>query len=1132
MRSTPMSLEAALAAEFTAKTRSRGRYYANDTVVRVLAGDANRADAHVLGSERYRTTIARSIERNGVRFDVTCTCPAFGREACKHLWALVLIADRRGLLTGDGAPLERDRVWLSFTSVDDDGDEDDFDDEDEGDAESGLEIGERLQKAAHMRRYWAARQTSTGTNHARVGAPAAAGSRFLSALRAHHTAAIDPPRTWRHVDAELMYVVDAVVSRQNASGLVIALMTRRRKQDGQWTKPKPVGISADDALVAPAWDRRLLSSLIGARPSTPYDWTLLAGPAPRHRSFVLSDALTHELLPLLARSGRAFLKDRDAGALHQLQWDEGDPWTFAVHVTATASGFRVGGTFQRDGERLDVHEPALILTTGYLITTRAAARLDLSHGKAALAAIRAMPDLGAIDILEKDATALAEALARDGIGGADLPDTLRVEEVRSAPQPMLRVSTTYGNRLVATLAQNYAGTIIDTDVVGSTFFDRQRRRLIHRDPEAERAFHARAIGAGVATGYDAYQRRPRLEVSARALPEIVRALVAEGWHVEADGRRYRVATGVRLGVSSGIDWFDLDARVDFGDAAATLAEVLQAPGGPAGVRLGDGSIGIVPEAWLARYAGLTAAAEAVDGRLRFRRTQTALLDALLAEREDDAAIQIDAAFARVREELASFTAIASADPPMEFAGRLREYQREGLGWLQFLRRFGFGGCLADDMGLGKTVMVLALLAWRRAESVRLGEPPAPSLVVVPRSLVQNWLEEAARFAPALRVLDHSHPSRAAGEATFAASDIVLTTYGTLRRDVIALSKVEFEYLILDESQAIKNAGTQTAKAARLLRGRHRLALSGTPVENHLGELWSLFEFLNPGVLGRAAAFQRALATNDGTASSQRQLLSRALRPFILRRTKAQVAPELPARTEQTITCELAPKERAIYDGLRRQYRTSVLARIDRDGVGQAKMHILEALLRLRQAACHSGLVVPSRAGDGSAKFEALLSRLGEVVAEGHKALVFSQFTSLLALLKRELDALKMPYGYLDGRTKDRAAHVRRFQEDAGVPLFLISLKAGGVGLNLTAADYVFLLDPWWNPAVEAQAIDRAHRIGQTREVFAYRLIARDTVEEKILELQRSKRALADALIDGDGTGLRQLQRTDIEILLS
>jgi SNF2 family DNA or RNA helicase len=382
----------------------------------------------------------------------------------------------------------------------------------------------------------------------------------------------------------------------------------------------------------------------------------------------------------------------------------------------------------------------------------------------------------------------------------------------------------------------------------------------------------------------------------------------------------------------------------------------------------------------------------------------------------------------------------------------------------------------------------------------------------------------------LRLKDHTGADRST--ADFAGYNLILTTYGTLQRDIANLKDIEFEYVILDEAQTIKNAQTKSAKAARLLKARHRLALSGTPVENHLGELWSLFEFLNPGMLGSSWLGKNASQTLRNPDEATRRTLARALRPFILRRTKEQVAAELPPKLEQTLLCEVQGPQRRLYDELRDHYRRSLLGKIDQQGLARSKMHVLEALLRLRQAACHPGLIDPTKVDDSSAKLETLLPRLAEVLDEGHKALVFSQFTSLLAIVRRRLDANHTPYEYLDGQTRDRRACVERFQNDPECRLFLISLKAGGLGLNLTAAEYVFLLDPWWNPAVEAQAIDRAHRIGQGRPVFAYRLIAKDTVEEKILELQQSKRDLADAIITADNSVIGALTREDLELLLS
>lgn len=541
------------------------------------------------------------------------------------------------------------------------------------------------------------------------------------------------------------------------------------------------------------------------------------------------------------------------------------------------------------------------------------------------------------------------------------------------------------------------------------------------------------------------------------------------------------------------------------------------------VLLDDGSYGLLPEGLLSRYGTLFQFGKAEGDHLRYSKSQTGLLDVFLAEREE---IKVDETFQRARERLRSFDGIRPRQQPAGFQGELRGYQCEGLGWMEFLAQLGWGGCLADDMGVGKTAQVLALIEYRRQQGA------GPSLVVVPRSLIYNWKNEAARFTPHLAVLDHSVANRSRDAAVFSQYNLVLTTYGLLRRDVLDFKDFVFDYAILDEAQAIKNSSSESAKAARLLTANHRLTLSGTPIENHLGELWSLFEFLNPGMLGGASALQGTSSALRNPGEETRRLLARAVRPFILRRTKEQVARELPEKSEQTIYCELDPPQRKLYDELRDYYRVSLLGRIERNGFRRSKIQILEALLRLRQAACHPGLIDKKHAGESSAKLDTLLPQLEEVLSEGHKALVFSQFTSMLAILRGHLDSKKTTYEYLDGSTRDRQSHVERFQDDPDCKLFLISLKAGGLGLNLTAADYVFLLDPWWNPAVEMQAIDRTHRIGQTRPVFAYRLIARDTVEEKVLELQSSKKDLAEAIITESNGFLAGLQREDLELLLS
>jgi SNF2 family DNA or RNA helicase len=683
------------------------------------------------------------------------------------------------------------------------------------------------------------------------------------------------------------------------------------------------------------------------------------------------------------------------------------------------------------------------------------------------------------------------------------------------------------DKLLGELEFDYDGAIIPAGRTTPLAVSTELGLVIRRDPRTESSADIKLFELGFREAKDPRLDPGTLELPAKRMGPVTKDLVLAGWRVEAEGKLIRPAGEFKLVLSTGIDWFDLDGGIDYGGQSVKLPDLLSAARqGETMIELGDGSMGILPEEWLKKYGMLADLGTAENGALRFNASQAGVLDALLANQPE---IQVDAAFEKVREHLRQFEGVIALDSPPGFHGELRPYQREGLGWLDYLQRFGFGGILADDMGLGKTIQVLALLQRRRYRRQAKG----PTLAVVPRSLVFNWIQEAAKFTPRLKVLDYTGPGRHSLREKFAEYDLIISTYGTLRTDITELTNFEFDYVMLDESQAIKNADSQSAKAARLLRARHRLAISGTPIENHLGELWSIIEFLNPGMLGSDTVFKKYASTGTGAGLdvADRILLAKALRPFILRRTKSQVVQDLPEKTEQTLYCDMETEQRRCYDELRIHYRDALL-RKDAVELNRSKIEVLEALLRLRQAACHPGLINPDVSSEPSAKLEMLLPSIAEVVEEGHKVLVFSQFTSFLAIVRERLDQEQLVYEYLDGRTRNRAARVERFQNDPDCPIFLISLKAGGLGLNLTAAEYVYLLDPWWNPAVEAQAIDRSHRIGQTQHVFAYRLICRGTVEEKILELQQKKRDLADAILNADNRVISTLTREDLEFLLS
>jgi len=473
----------------------------------------------------------------------------------------------------------------------------------------------------------------------------------------------------------------------------------------------------------------------------------------------------------------------------------------------------------------------------------------------------------------------------------------------------------------------------------------------------------------------------------------------------------------------------------------------------------------------------------------------------------------------------------SAGEPNGLGAALRPYQREGLGWLQTLRQLQVGGILGDDMGLGKTLQSLAhLLAEKNA-----GRLDRPALVVMPTSLIPNWQDEAARFTPQLRVAALHGAGRRAHFAKLADYDLLLTTYALLPRDIEKLKPQTFHVLILDEAQNIKNPASKAAVAACQLVARQRLCLTGTPLENHLGELWSLFQFLMPGWLGDAGAFNRdyRIPIEKHGDSARLAHLKGRINPFLLRRKKEDVARELPAKNEIVQWIELNAAQREIYENVRQAMNRKVQEEIDRKGLARSQLIILEALLKLRQVCCDVRLVAgdarPAR-GTTSGKLDRLMEMLEHLLAENRKVLLFSQFTSMLALIEAELEQRRIDYVQITGATKDRRQPVERFQAGE-VPVFLISLKAGGTGLNLTAADTVIHYDPWWNPAAENQATDRAHRIGQDKSVFVYKLIARGTVEERILQLQAEKSDLAAGLLEGREEGWN-LQQSDLDALFA
>ena len=1214
---------------FTERTREVGDDLFFDGAVTIP--DSGRGQVKVIAArvddgDVYEVVIRRS----GQNVALQCSCPGITpHEGCEHIWATLLEANStprlRRWLAESFAPPFLMKLDESLGGAPEPKRKDSAPAARRGKSGTVSRSGPRAGSARAHSSARAGRSIPPPRRPSPPPSPPLAPPRWKTRLRAvememgrYHAAGRKTPDPASTRPLQVSFFVTP--STRPELPVEVEVLGARMNQNGQWGKRRSMVISYDDLeTIESQEDAAALRRLLGVQ-----DWRIPESGGGRTRLLLRPD-LFAELGRAWAARGR-LLGPEVSNAAEQIRrraaspwsptpgadpaqaipltWDEGGAWRLEIALRDNLNGN------DPDGDHL---QASLRLVRGDEHLSLAAAELFL-HGFALFGdhlvevegeELRPWArtfDLP-LEIPKKDADEfLAASVLLPGCPVFDAPKELQWSEIPDPPIPHLHIlgpdevpepfhgplpgpiydwnTATVGRReLAARLEFDYGGILIDERRPETRVVDKDRRAVVVRHHFSEATALRTLTDIGVKKRQSG--RGHFFVLNESKVPDIVASLIDRGWRVWAKDAVIRKPQRVQTQVSSGIDWFAVHVSVSYdGEGTVDLAAILAAlKKGEKTVRLGDGTIGILPEEWLRRNGLLLDVGKAVKGELRFGAHQAPLLDALLRDQPE---VQVDERFEKVRQELRSFDGLRTVKPLRSFRATMRDYQQASLGWFQFLRQFGFGGCLADDMGLGKTIMALALLDSRRTVK---GVPA--SLVVVPRSLAFNWLLEAKKFAPKVRFHDHSGVGRQSLSEVLAKKKphVVLTTYGILRRDIEQFREVVFDYAIVDESQAIKNHHTGTSKAVRLLNARHRLALSGTPVENHVGELWSLFAFLNPGLLGSSQKFHkwatmrapssaapalqgRTQPGDDSTADQPRgasagkqlrdgsaedplrdtddsvrdnpvasNLLAAAVRPFVLRRTKAQVAKELPEKEEQTVYCTLDKAQRGVYEALRSHYQSLLLGEGPaKTGTGEAKQEnkallVLQGLLRLRQAACHPGLLDPADAGARSAKLEMLIERLRELKEEGHKALVFSQFVTLLSLVRTRLGSEGIRYEYLDGKTRNRAAKVDRFQNDPDLDVFLISLKAGGTGLNLTAATYVFLLDPWWNPAVEAQAIDRTHRIGQTRSVLACRLVARDTVEERILELQERKRDLANSIILEDAGLMKNLQREDLAFLL-
>lgn len=720
----------------------------------------------------------------------------------------------------------------------------------------------------------------------------------------------------------------------------------------------------------------------------------------------------------------------------------------------------------------------------------------------------------------------------------DFDRSLMTEETGIKPENRVRLKE-LGESFIIQPVFVYHGQEVEwNEETSLTLQEKGRVLMIHRNKDAEQAFiqKLRSLHTSFAqsTHHHYFYLRAREALSNNWFFNFFDVL--KEMKVSVSGfdnlRNFRFNTRkpeTHLHISSGIDWFDAQVQVLYGDQSVSIRDIKRALADKQNyVQLADGTLGLLPEEWLRKYSLLFKIGEEKGSGLKLSKYNFAVIDELYEHIDDD---RIQAELEDKRKKLLQFDELRNTAIPGNVTAVLRPYQESGFQWLNYLDEIRWGGILADDMGLGKTLEALTFLQHLKNRQGR-----CLALVVCPTTLIYNWENEIRKFTPQLGHHIHHGPARGREAEALQQFEIVITTYGTLRSDVRLLMQLEFDYVILDESQAIKNPHSKVARAAQLLKTKNRLCLSGTPMQNNTFDIYAQMHFLNPGMLGSIDFFRNEFATpiDKFQDEERKEHLRKLIYPFILRRTKEQVAKDLPEKTEMVLYCEMEPEQRSIYDAYRNAFRAKILGVIDEQGVERSQLTILQGLMKLRQI-CDSPAILNE--AEEYPNHSVKLHELGRELEENaghHKVLVFSQFLGMLALIRERLTRLHIPFEYFDGSTNtaDREKAIRNFQENEDCRVFLISLKAGGVGLNLTAADYVYIVDPWWNPAVEQQAIDRTHRIGQTKNIFAYRMICKNTVEEKILELQEKKKSLVKDIISDDAGFVKKLTREDVLYLFS
>ena len=970
--------------------RAKGKMYSDWNQVKILSTSDSKIDAKVQGSGKNVYDVTISIEPGSII--VNCTCPFFeSYGACKHVWATILTAEKNGFESTVATPksilIEKDL----FDEEDDEDFEDDFfleldnpgfeklrESLKQGSADSGRKTG--YQNVYEFTKRGSSFQKPPPDWKTLFSIPSLSDSSFNSERESH-------------IDGQIYYEIKGT----NAVGLhdlKVRVFIRKLKEDGEPGLPSIFDLNSRNIKkITDEIDRQILAAMLGAN-DFHYD---------NLSATCLNQTLANLLFPRMIQTGRCYFKSGPGDKELFLSFDESKKWELSLSLEKNDKGYLINHCFKYQQETKSIKDALHINETGYVFWNDGTVNPIDAHQLYSW--INNFIDNSYIIPINEAKNFILSFKELEDKPPINYPEELDIPEVSLEPKPFIRILG--DNSWKSTIMNAELNFMYDQHVIrfgqhNRSIYDSNQNKLYLVNHQ----YHRKCLD--ILTDLDMKIDKwnsSLLNFKKSGFLKIIYTLLDQGWQIEAWNGQFKKPGNFSFSVNSGIDWFEVKGTCEYEGETVSIPDILDAlKKKKEFIELNNGKLGILPAEWLSKYGRLAAMGTADDDTIRFKKSQTLLVDLLLADQPD---INCDEVFKSVRNSLRSFTGVTAEKESGNFCGTLREYQREGLGWLSFLKQFGFGGCLADDMGLGKTIQVLALLEKLRdtsagkSKSKKNGKTSKtvkePSLIVTPRSLIYNWHNEAARFTPDLKILDHSHSQRSTDNPDFSDYDLVLVTYGTLIRDIETLRKIKFNYVILDEAQVIKNANTISSKSVRLLNGANKLALSGTPVENHLSDLWSIFEFLNPGILGSATVFKGTTKSNLPD-ENEIELIRKALRPFILRRTKSQVASDLPEKTEELIICEMDQTQRKIYDQLKKYYQSSLKEKINKSGLNRSKIHILEALLRLRQAACHPGLIDKKNNNVASTKLETLIAQLQELKEEGHKSLVFSQFTSMLDII--------------------------------------------------------------------------------------------------------------------------------------